>query len=178
MSDSSEKISHAVDMICNVIPNNDSRRLTFRQLMDEYIAMIKNGDTVLPNPNTGDEKVDTLATQVLNGLLNEKVDTSSVKGYRHHRRYWNNPSWWSYWNNMWYPYYWWGGNYGYGGYSYVGGSSRKQKGSHSVSSILDGVDIHSLNMTCDADRLCNMSVQFTKGPITTQVVEDDEFEIL
>lgn len=162
----SEKIGHAVDMICNVIPTNDSRRLTFRQLMDEYVAMIKNGDTVLPNPNTGDEKVDTLATQVLNGLLNEKVDTPFVKVYRH------NPSWWSYWNNMWYPYYWWVGNYGY---SYVGS---RQKGSHSVSSILDGVDIHSLNMTCDADRLCNMSIQFTKGPITTQVVEDDEFEIL
>jgi hypothetical protein len=173
---SSVKIEYAVEMICTVIPKDDARRSQFKELMDEYVSMIKNGETTLPKPNTGDSKVDALATQVLNSMLNEQdnfVDAPSTKGYGRRGYYWNHPSWWGYWNNRWSPYYWWNG---YSGYSYIG--ARSKRGSNPVASVLGEADIHTLNMTCDADRLCNLSVQFTKAPIVSQVVQDDEFEIL
>lgn len=162
-----EKLNLTTEKLAPMMPPNDA--IVFKQMMNQYVTMIQNGSTTLPAPNSQNTNVNKLVSNILSSFLNEKMDpsmetsTQSVsKSYGMYQQYyWNYPWWWNYWYYAWSPYYWWRWN----PYPYVGGSKERDSRYGAPLSVLDSaVDIQSMNLNCDSNRLCDFNVKFVKGP--------------
>lgn len=167
------KIKFVTDKLVTLMPQKDAS--TFRSLMYEYVKLVQSGAKNLPKPNTNNANVNNLVTAILNNLSSEKMETNTdktKKWYGYNTYYWQSPWWWNYWYYSWSPYYWWRWDPNpYDGINYVGASKKvghscNNNGTGALDTVLDSVvDIHSMNLNCDDNRLCNFNVQFTKAPI-------------
>lgn len=152
------KIVVVTDKMSEVMPKTDVK--PFRTVMSSYVQQLRSGKTQLSSVNSGNANVDRLANAIVSSLssekINPKVDQSSK--YYGYNYYWNYPWWWNYWYNSWTPYYWWNT-----GVRYIGGSSKN--GSYDMNAlenVLDSVDIQSMNLNCNNNRVCDLNVRFVK----------------
>ena len=175
-----DKIKFVTDKLAPLMPPKDGT--SFRSLMYQYVKMLQSGSTNLPAPNTNNKKLNALASAILNNLSAEKMNPNmgaSKKGYGvYPSYYWNYPWYWNYWYYNWSPYYWWTWDpYPYDGISYIGGSKKvggsncNGNGTGALDNIMDSaVDIQSMNLNCDDNRVCDFNVRFTKAPLYTQAI--------
>lgn len=159
-----QKLQYVAQQFKSVMPQADWA--LFRQAIQNYIQYGSFRTSVNQNVNN-------LAQAVIQSMINEKISNSQPVGARRAGQwgrwptsfYWYNPWWWNYWYYYWRPYYWW--PYGQG---WVGGSKdggRVGHGSSGPLGVLDqAVDIDQLNLSCDTNRQCTMTVQFTKAPVS------------
>lgn len=172
-----DKIKFVTDKLTGLMPEKDAA--SFRNLMYSYVKLVQNGVRNLPAPNTNNQRINSLATAILNSLAKENMNpaTGSAKksyGRTSYRYYWNYPWWWNYWYYNWSPYYWWTWDPNpYDGIGYVGGSKKVghscngTNGTGALDNVLDAaVDIQSMNLNCDDNRVCDFSVRFVKAPLT------------
>lgn len=105
-------------------------------------------------------------------------------GWNDWDNYWYNPYYSYYYYNSWYPYYWWGYNPyswydwyypNYWGYSYVGGrkagKQKKRAGCGDLFNEISFKDIKEMHMTCNANDLCTINVQFQKNGNSSNLLE-------
>jgi len=175
-----DKIKFVTDKFVTLMPPKDAS--TFRNLMYKYVALLQNGSTNLPAPNTNNKKMNELSSAILNSLAGERMNPSTPSSGKyygtHSRSYWNYPWYWNYWYYNWSPYYWWSWDPNpYDGISYVGGAKKvgssygncDSHGTGVLDNIIDSaVDIQSMNLNCDERRVCDFNVRFTKAPLHNQ----------
>jgi hypothetical protein len=177
-----DKLKFVSEQMVKDLPQGDVN--AFKNDMNSYINMLNNGATSLPVLNSGNSNVDKLVATIAGDLSRERDMPSSngSKSYRGGRGspYWYNPWWWNYWYSYWTPYYWWTPrpySYGYGGITPVIGSQRKVGESNTgiLDSVLDSVvDVQSMNLNCDENRVCNFNARFIKAPLYSDANGDSD----
>ena len=172
-----DKIKLVADKLAPLMPSSDAT--TFKAVMYSYVKLLQQGSKSLPAPSSSNQKVNALVSAILKSLSSEKMNpamgnASTQKWHGVYRYYWYTPWWWNYWYYYWSPYYGWRWDPNpYDGITYIGGkkvgnngSDCPKTGTGALDSVLDAaVDIHSLNLNCN-DRRCQMTVDFTKAPVS------------
>lgn len=178
-----DKIKYICDKFVVLMPSSDAQ--IFRNIMYGYVTALQNGNTNLQLPQTNNPQMNQLIGAIITDLSNERMNPNlgsakKVVGYRYPRYYWYNPWWWNYWYYYWSPYYWWRWDPNpYDGITYIGGSKKVgQSQDGLLNNVLDSVvDVHSMNLECDENRVCNFRARFTKAqmiPNGSIDYEDDE----